>query len=103
MIQFLILLLSTVGLTWIVVFSKLFKRLREIFTIGRMLYEPKSGKPTFKYRVYWFFETLTSCHGCFGFWAGASCYVIQLLGLEIILFGFIGTSISLLFFNLIKK
>lgn len=103
MIDFLILLLSSAGLTWGVVTSKLFKRVREYFTMNRMLYAPKNGKVKVKYYFYWFLDSVFNCHGCFGFWAGMICYCLSKLGLEVILFGFIGTVVSLLFFHLIKK
>ena len=103
MIELLILLLSSAGLTWGVVTSKLFKRLREYFTMNRMLYAPKNGKVKLKYYFYWFMDSILNCQGCFGFWSGVICYVLLKCGLEMILFGFIGTVVSLLFFHLIKK
>lgn len=94
MLEFIIFITSTVGLTLIITTSYLFKKIREYV---------KSKNQFFGKMIY--------CSQCMGFWTGILIKLIQLnfinIEIDIILFGFTGSLLSyiiyLLIIPLIKK
>ncbi len=100
-------ILATAGLSWILCRSSLFKKLRESLTF---LYDETQAKKRFNARVniikeklLWYLDSLFSCVGCMGFWAGVINYIIlgNKLSLEIIVYSFIGSISSLLIVSLL--
>lgn len=91
MLELIIFILSTIGLTFIIILSYLFKDVRLFFN--------KRNK---------FIGKLFSCSQCAGFWSGIIIKYIQIfhnneiLDISIILYGFIGSFISYLSYLLIK-
>jgi len=109
--ELLIFILSSAGLSWIVTRSKVFKGTREKISFKKQVYEiAVVDKNTFlrnlKMNIFLFLENVTNCFGCFGFWAGIICYLLQKCNCEILLFAFIGAIASLLLiglFNFLDK
>jgi len=83
-----IFLLSTLGLTFIVVFFRIFKWLREL---------TKKISPNFLGKLF-------NCSACFGFWSGLFVRFIQTnsLDISIILYGFISSFVCYVTYLLIK-
>jgi len=81
MLAFLEFILATLGLTFIVTQSKLFKPIRELF--GKI-------NPTLGY--------LIGCPMCFGLWSGAIVWILQELSLDLIIHGLIGSFMSYVFY-----
>ncbi len=107
MIDLLVFILSTAGLSWIFTKSKIFKPLREKITLRKQIYEitkksiiTELANNKLNLKLYTFLDNILNCHGCFGFWAGLICYLLMLLNLEIILYAFIGSISSLLLIGL---
>lgn len=105
----LIFILSVSGFSWIVTRSKIFKPLREKVSHKKNIYEiavkstmMKCVNNNFKLKAFTFMDGLMECWGCFGFWAGIACYLIQLYGINIILYAFVGSISSLLVIGLIN-
>ena len=106
---FLILILSISGLSWIVTQSKIFKAFREKITYKRGLYEIAVKSTTIncinsntKLSVYTFLDNILNCYGCFGFWSGAICYLLDFFHLDIVLMALSGTVISLIVIGFIN-
>lgn len=91
MLDFLIFSLATIGLTFIITLSYLFKNVR----IKAKILNQSLGK-------------LLSCSQCTGFWSGVLIRLVQLfhlnlnLDIEILLYGFIGSFISYIAYLLMK-
>jgi hypothetical protein len=79
MLTFIIFILATIGLTFIITQSSLFKPIRGI--AGKI--HPKFGK-------------FLHCPMCIGFWAGLIVYLLSYFKLDIINYGFIGSFVSYL-------
>ena len=85
MLDFIIFLLATFGLTMIVTNSFLFKWVRN-WADTKNIYISK----------------LFKCNQCFGFWAAIIVYILMIYGVYFILYGFIGSIFCYLIFLLIK-
>lgn len=64
-------------------------------------YKPRPGnKPTKKYKVYWYVDSLLNCAGCFGFWAGIIVYLLQKYHCDIVLYALTSAFIGLIGINI---
>jgi len=107
----LIFILSVSGLSWIATRSKICKSLRERITFKKEVYEVMVAQKNtwfanLKVNFFMFLENIFNCYGCFGFWAGIICYVLQKCNAEIVLYAFAGSMASLLLvglFNFLDK
>jgi hypothetical protein len=85
MLAFLEFILATVGLTFIVTQSKLFKPVRDFFG-----------------RINGMLGYLLGCPMCFGLWSGLIVWTLQELSLDIVVYGFIGSFLSYVFYLLLS-
>ena len=76
MLAFFEIILATIGLTFIITQSRIFKFIQR-----------------------WY---LFKCPMCFGFWAGLICYFIHQYQLDVINYGFIGSFISYIVYLLLR-
>ena len=109
MLQFVLFILATVGMSWTITRSMLFKSYREYFSRKEALYsicvkstETKSLKNTIKYKFFWAISTLNDCYGCCGFWSGVGIYMVQKHNGEVIVYAFSGITGSLILIGLHK-
>jgi len=86
-------ILSTAGLTWILVLSKIFRPLREFITRKNSQKKSYLGE---------FLDGVFNCEGCMGFYSGTVVYVLQYYNIEFMLYAFAGSFCSLLFISIIK-
>jgi predicted metal-binding protein len=91
MVNLLIFILATVGLTWGITRSKAFKPFREWIT----------GKARFN-RFFSLIDALLSCWGCTGFWVAMLIYEMQIRGYLLVLYALIGTTSCLVIIGLIN-
>lgn len=91
--QFLIFILSTVGLSWGITRSKLLFKFRG--------YISKCFKSTPNLAL-WTLDSILNCWGCAGFWCGTICYFLLKYDCEVILYGLCGVSASLLIIGLLN-
>lgn len=97
--QLLLFVLSSAALTWILLRSPLFKKLREAITVRHLAYKNNL--------VFWTLSNLFGCAGCMGFWAGVFLYALRFLLSEIIFngiqYGLIGSICSLIIIQIHLK
>lgn len=110
--EIIVYLFATAGATFIVVFSTLFTKFRELFELEEMTakaIEAKQRIPNTKEKLKLFFGQLFGCPLCLGFWMGA---VISLLlgfrveslsdGAALFVYACAGSAASFLFYKLVK-
>lgn len=93
--ELIIFILSTAGLSWIVVKSKIFKSLREKISSIRI------NSPNF---VLNYLDQVLNCSGCFGVWSGIISYMLvyQVVTIEAAAFACSGSIISMMSDKLLK-
>lgn len=89
-----IFILATAGLVWILNKSKLFKGWREFLSL-----KVKASKNI----LWWFLDSIHSCSGCMGVWAGLIVYVLIKFNIEIVLYAFIASICSVFIISLWQK
>lgn len=102
-------ILSTSGLTWILVKSKLFKPLREYFTlnynnqINNIELKGFNSYRGVKLYMSYFLNSIFNCEGCMGFWSGLFSYLIIYgnISIKILPYSFAGSIISLILIGLL--
>lgn len=92
--QIILFILSTIGLTWILVKSPLFMAWREFLSAKNKEHDEKNW-------IYWFLANIHSCVGCMGFWSGLINYY-ALIYVPVISYAFAGSFCSLFFISLLK-
>ena len=90
----LIFIMATVGFTFIVTKSSLFKPLRERVT---KLHKKYSG-----IKLLWGINELMNCNKCLGFWSGVVVFSLQYYRIDIALYGLSGCFVSWLIFDVIS-
>jgi hypothetical protein len=113
MLNLIVFIFATAGLTWMLTRSKIFKPFREKITHKRNIFnlsvkstELKSRKNTIKYKLYLFLDEMLGCYGCCGVWSGGIIYLLQKCNIEIVLYvciGAISSQILVLLVQFLEK
>ena len=103
MVNLIVFILSTASISWIVVKSKLFLRLRMYITIKHALSkDPKEASKikiirTIKTKTLWYIDNIINCMGCCGVYSGFLSYLLlNHISIEIIAYSLSGSVISLI-------
>ena len=94
--DFMIFILATAGLVWILNKSKLFKSWREYLS-------RKNKEKLEKNYLWWFLDSIHLCSGCMGFWAGIIVYVIQKNKVDFLLYMLLAAISSVFIISLWQK
>ena len=89
--------LASIGLTLILVWSSIFKPLREAISKKKEKVAKKNGY-SILFKMLNFFQGMFSCCTCMGFWVGMLLYypIFKQFSYEILIFGFVSSFCSTL-------
>jgi len=86
--------LGTIGLTLLIVKSKLFISLRSNVT----LWHDKK-----RWKILWFFDSILNCPMCFSVWGAIPCYLLNYYGYNVVLYILSAVAATSLYFSVWKR